>query len=164
LSMPTWKLNAATRGHLCATGARRRVSSLARTMLLALAMTSPTFAHHSYAAFDMSKQVEFQGTVKSFLWTNPHSLLIMSVTGADGKTADCSIEMNGPGYLVRDGWKRDSVKAGDKITATVHPLRDGSRGGTLVKVVFSDGRSLSADAKPPGLLVPGGTAPQGNKP
>jgi Family of unknown function (DUF6152) len=121
-------------------------------------------AHHSYASFDMSKLTEFKATVKSFLWTNPHSLLIVSVAGGDGAAADYHIEMNGPGYLVRDGWKRDSLKPGDEITVTVHPLHDGSPGGDLVKVVFPDGRVLATVAKPPGLLLPGGgSASQGDK-
>jgi len=140
--------------------ARRRLSLAGVVFLGALAMTSPTVAHHSYASFDMSKFTEFKATVKSFLWTNPHSLLIVSVTGGDASTDDYHIEMNGPGYLVRNGWKRDSLKPGDKITVTVHPLHDGSPGGDLVKVVFPDGRTLKTDAKPPGLLVPDAPAPQ----
>jgi hypothetical protein len=120
-------------------------------------------AHHSYASFNMTEFTDIKATVKSFLWTNPHCLLIVTVPSDDGTTVDYSIEANGPGYLVRNGWKRDSLKPGDKITVTVHPLHDGSPGGDLVKVVFPDGRSLDTDAKPPGLLLPGGSASQGAK-
>lgn len=133
-----------------------RARRLGAALLGLLMMSSAAFAHHSFAMFDMGKQTEFTGTVKSFLWTNPHSLLVVTVTDAGGKVADYFVEMNGPGYLVRKGWKRDSVKSGDKITVTVHPLRDGSPGGDLVKVVFPDGRELSAQiAPPPGLRLPG---------
>ena len=149
----------------CASAAARRLAIFAGGVLLgALVVSRPTLAHHSYAAFDRTKQSEFKGTVKSFLWTNPHSLLIVSVAGADGTMDDYHIEMNGPGYLVRNGWKRDSLKPGDKITVTVHPLRDGSPGGDLVRVVFPDGRTLATDAKPPGLLPPDGEVPPGDKP
>jgi len=137
---------------------------LAAGLLLGCAgMSAPASAHHSYAAFDRTRESQFKATVKSFLWTNPHSLLIVSAPGSDGTMTDYHIEMNGPGYLVRNGWKRDSLKAGDKITVTVHPLRDGSPGGDLVRVTFPDGRTLATDAKPPGLLPPDGAAPPEDK-
>jgi hypothetical protein len=140
-----------------------RIPTVWASIGLAVLGTGSASAHHSYAAFDMSTLTEFQATVKSLLWTNPHSLLIVAVTGGDGTTTDYNIEMNGPGYLVRNGWKRDSLKPGDKITVTVHPLHDGSPGGDLVKVVFPDGRTLATDAKPPGLSLPGGSASEGYK-
>lgn len=91
-----------------------------------------------------------QGTVKSFLWTNPHSLLVLAAPNADGTVVDMSVEMNGPGYLAPKGWKRDSLKAGDKVTLTIHPMKDGAPGGDLVKVAFADGRpGLSAQIGPP---------------
>lgn len=174
LTISVWNIAAGAPRDLRAGGARRPVSALASTLLVgALAIASPVFAHHSYAAFDITKQAEVKATVKSFLWTNPHSLLIVSATNADGTTTEYHIEMNGPGYLVRNGWKRDSLKEGDKVTVTMHPLRDGSPGGDLVKVVFPDGRTLATNALPPGFVLPPGfggpgssapaPAPQGGK-
>lgn len=149
---------------------KRLSKSLAGPAVLgcaALLASGQAFAHHSYAAFDMTRATEVQGTVKSFLWANPHSLLVLSGTAADGNVVDMNMEMNGPGYLVPNGWKRDSLKAGDKVTVTIHPLRDGMPGGDLVKVAFADGRpALSAQIKPPpGVLVPSApaAAPQGEK-
>ena len=55
-----------------------------------------------------------------------------------------SFEANGPGYLVRNGWKRESLKPGDKITVKANPMRDGSNGGNIVAVVLPDGKELSA--------------------
>jgi hypothetical protein len=124
-----------------------------RLVLASLVVSAPALAHHSYSMFDLSKSVEVQGTVKKFNWTNPHSWVVVMTRDANGKLVEASIAMNGPGYLVRNGWKRESLKPGDVITATVHPLRDGSPGGDLVKLVFADGRELSAEIKlvePPG--------------
>ena len=115
--------------------------------LASLTVGASAWAHHSFSAFDMTKDVEVQGTVKEFRWTNPHSFLVLAGKDSAGKAADVRIEMNGPGYLVRNGWKRESLKSGDQIKATVHPLRDGTLGGDLVKVVFPDGRELSAAIK-----------------
>jgi len=90
--------------------------------------------------------------VKSFLWTNPHSLLIVSVAGADGTMDDYHIEMNGPGYLVRNaGSATVSSRAQDHVT--VHPCGTAAR-RDLVRVGFQM-PTLATDAKPPGLLPDG---------
>lgn len=122
-----------------------------------LALGAPVLAHHSYSMFDLGKQVELQGTVKKFHWTNPHAWLELTTKDATGNVVNAHIEMNGPGYMVRNGWKRESLKTGDVVTATVHPLKDGSPGGDLVKIVFPDGRTLSAEIKlvtPPSATKP----------
>ena len=36
------------------------------------------------------------------------------------------------GQIAKAGWKADSIKAGDKITVEMHPLKNGSRGGQYV--------------------------------
>jgi Family of unknown function (DUF6152) len=127
-----------------------------RTVLGTAALTAlvagPSVAHHSASMFDMQKRVEVQGTVKDFRWTNPHSWLVLTATDEANKGAEYNIEMNGPGYLVRNGWKRESLKPGDTVTVTINPLRDGSPGGNLVKVLTADGKELSAQ-------VGGGAAP-----
>ena len=129
-----------------------------RAVLGAAALTAlvagPSIAHHSTSMFDMQKRVEVQGTVKDFRWTNPHSWLVLTATDPTNKGAEYNIEMNGPGYLVRNGWKRESLKPGDTVTVTINPLRDGSAGGNLVKVTTADGKELSAQ-------VGGGAAPAG---
>lgn len=117
----------------------------------AAVFAAPALAHHSAAMFDAAKTVVHQGTVKQFLWINPHSLLIVSVRNSDGQVVDYSYEANGPGYLVRNGWARQSVKAGDEITVVSHPLVDGKPGGNLVEVTLPDGRKLSAEPRVPGL-------------
>jgi Family of unknown function (DUF6152) len=113
--------------------------------------TSMAWAHHSYAMFDMMKVVDIKGEVTEFRWTNPHSWITVNTKDAAGKTQSLNLEANGPGYLVKQGWKRESLKPGDMITISMNPLRDGSPGGNLVTVTFADGRVLSAR--------PGGPAP-----
>jgi hypothetical protein len=106
-------------------------------------------AHHSYASFDMNKTMKVSGVVKEFHWTNPHSFIVLVVTDSAGRTNEEILEANGPGYLARQGWKRESIKPGDKITATVHPLRDGSPGGDLMDVTLPSGKVLSAEVVGP---------------
>jgi hypothetical protein len=112
--------------------------------LVFAAVATPVLAHHSPNMFDQSKTVEVKGTVKEFHWTNPHSWVVIGSLDATGKAVEWSFEANGPGYLVRNGWKRESLKTGDKVTVTANPMRDGSAGGNIVTVLLPDGQELSA--------------------
>jgi hypothetical protein len=91
--------------------------------------------------FDNTKEVTLVGTVKAFQWTNPHSWLQVNVTGADGKTVEWSFEGGSPGILSRNGWKRTSVKPGDKVTVIFYPLKDGKPGGSFLEVKTPDGKT-----------------------
>ena len=110
----------------------------------AFAVGVPVFAHHSFAMFDMNKDVTLQGTVAAFKWSNPHAWIELTVPGANAQTARWSVEMTSPNNLVRQGWKRTTFKAGDKTTIVVHPLRDGKTGGSLVSAVAPDGKVLGS--------------------
>jgi hypothetical protein len=106
------------------------------------AVADPVDAHHSYASFDMRSEVQIKGTVKEFHYSNPHTWIVLLATDATGNNMPISVEANGPGYLVRAGWNRNSLQVGDTVTLTINPMRDGSGGGSLVKVTFPDGREL----------------------
>jgi hypothetical protein len=109
---------------------------------LMLAFSAPAFVHHSGAMFDAGKEQTISGVVREFNWTNPHSSFKVEVTDASGKSEIWAVEMNGPQNLMHDGWKRSTLKNGDKITAVVHPLRDGKPGGSYVSVTLADGTVL----------------------
>ncbi len=113
--------------------------SLAAVTLCAFA--APALAHHSFAMFDADKTVTMTGTVKEFEWTNPHSWLRITVED-QGKSLQWALEMGSPAQQARVGWKPDSVKAGDKVTVTIHPLKDGSRGGQFMSAVLPGGQKL----------------------
>jgi uncharacterized protein DUF6152 len=122
----------------------RTVGSVSRVaVLLAGLLAFPVFAHHSFAMFDQAKEVTLVGTVKEFQWTNPHSFIHVEVlSGANSGTWD--IELNSPNNLKRQGWRPDSVKAGDKVTLLANPLRDlsGHKGGLFVAITLPDGTTL----------------------
>lgn len=109
----------------------------------ALALAAPASAHHSAAMFDRDKELKLEGTVKSFGWTNPHSWIEVDVANPKGEVETWGVECNSPNNLARMGWKSTSLKPGDKVTISVHPLRTGERGGSFMKVTFADGRVLS---------------------
>lgn len=102
-------------------------------------------AHHSFAMFDRNKVVAMKGVVREFQWTNPHSWIQLVVKDSKGVSAEWSLEALSPNVLGRMGWKRNSLKAGDEITAYFNPTRDGTRGGNMVKVVLADGRTIGGE-------------------
>jgi hypothetical protein len=121
-----------------------KLTSLKRTsmgiILAALAGAgSPALAHHSFAMYEPTKTLTFKGTVKSFQWTNPHVVVWLLVQPEDGGAVqEWSLETTSPGVLTRAGWTRQSLKAGDRVSVTFSPLRDGSRGGGLNSVTLLD--------------------------
>ena len=122
-------------------GIIRNKPALLAVAALSLALPSATFAHHSFAMFDSTKVVVLDGVVRDFQWTNPHSW-IQLVVPESGHPVEYSIEMGSPNNYSRHGWNRNSLKAGDRIKASIHPRKDGSKGGSFVKVVKADGTNL----------------------
>lgn len=121
---------------------------IARPILAALSLATafaalPAGAHHSYAMFDMNKTVALDATIVRFRWQNPHSF-IEANAAVKGGAELWAIEMNSPNNLVSEGWKRTTLKPGDKVKLYVHPLRDGSKGGSYAGVRLADGKVLGA--------------------
>ena len=101
----------------------------------------PAVAHHSYSMFDMQKTVALQATVVRFKWQNPHAFIELDAAGRGG-TERWAIEMTSPNNLTQEGWRRTSLKPGDRVTVWVHPLRSGARGGSYVGVRLPNGTTL----------------------
>ena len=111
---------------------------------LALAAAAPALAHHSYAMFDAAQNKQLDGTVQEFKWTNPHSYIEVLVTDEKGQTQKWTAECGSPAQMVRNGWRSSSLKPGDHVVLTVHPLRSGEYGGSFVSVQTADGKVLKA--------------------
>jgi hypothetical protein len=115
---------------------------LAASALLALFCGAAT-AHHSFAMFDETKETTLVGTIKEVQWTNPHIWVQVLVSDTKtGKMVEWSIEGGSPNGLTRQGWRRTSLKPGDNVEITIHPLKSGDNGGSLMRV--------SVDGKPIG--------------
>lgn len=96
-------------------------------------------AHHSYAMFDKNKSLTLKGEVQKMEWRNPHVYILLSVTGEDGQTTQYAVECSSPNELQRWGWKANSIKAGDAVTVTLYPFRNGKPGGLMHSVTLSSG-------------------------
>ncbi len=99
-------------------------------------------AHHSYAMFDHSREIELKGTVQEWQWTSPHTWLYLVVAKAKGVPDKYSIEGGNPGLLRRQGFSKGSMQPGDKVTVYMAPLKSGDRGGALDAVRLANGTFL----------------------
>jgi Family of unknown function (DUF6152) len=125
----------------------KRIAGLAPA-LVTVWLGVPAEAHHSFAMFDMTKTLVLNGTVTEFQWTNPHSWLQVKVPDGKGGSDDWSVELGTVSGLRQAGWKPGTFHAGDKVTVTVHPLRDGKKGASLVSVVLPNGEILTSGRGP----------------
>jgi hypothetical protein len=99
-------------------------------------------AHHSFTMFDMTKRITLTGTVTSFEWTNPHSYIEIDAPDEKGVMKHWSIELGSPSILMQSGWKFSTIKAGEKLTLIINPLKSGQNGGFLSQANLPDGRVL----------------------
>ena len=121
-------------------------------MLAFLTVTSPVTAHHGAATFDTGKKLEMEATVTEWIWANPHCFLKFAAKDQTGNVRNWVAETSNPPDMVNRGWARNSFKAGDRVTVTVEPVKNGGPVGRVLLVVFPDGRTLSTQDAPP---VPG---------
>ena len=118
-----------------------KITRLSLLIPVVAAATVPAAAHHSYSMFDMTQKVVLEATVVRFKWQNPHAF-IEADANVSGRTERWAIEMTSPNNLAQSGWKRTSLKPGDRVKLHVHPLRSGVKGGAYAGVIFADGSTL----------------------
>jgi hypothetical protein len=140
-----------------------------RVLGTAIAITTaaaslPASAHHSYAMFDVEKNISVEGTVKQFMWTNPHSWIRMEVMDAKGQPKEWAVEMGSLTILVSLGWNPKTLQPGDKVRMTLHPMKSGQPGGDFValdsgghNMVKNDGGAQSRLKERAAHRAPGGS-------
>ncbi len=116
-----------------------------RLLIVAVAVCtagSTVCAHHGNAAYDDKNPITIKGNVTEFAWTNPHVQIYLDVKDDKGSVVHWSVETFSPGKLVRAGWTKDSVKAGDVVSINLIPAKSGAPVGFLHKLVLPDGKEL----------------------
>ena len=111
------------------------MKTLIRNLLVvpAMLLAGVAAAHHSAVQFDFGKSVTYTGVVKDFAAINPHMRLVIELPGADGKGSHTvRFEGHSTNNMYRQGYRKGSVKVGDRITVTAAPYKDGTEGGYVI--------------------------------
>ena len=125
----------------------RALQILFLTLIVSTLAATSAPAHHSFAAeFDRNKPFKMTGTVTKVMWQNPHTFFYIDVKDEKtGKVANWGMEMGSPNILMRQGWRRDTMKVGDVVTVDGSLAKDGSNTGNANSVVLaSTGKRLFA--------------------
>jgi Family of unknown function (DUF6152) len=117
-----------------------------RLLLCALASlaAAAAHAHHTGAMFDRSRKLSIAGTVRTLEWNNPHIWLWL-VVPVEKAAAIYAFEGASIGEMTRrNGWHKNTVKPGDKVTVDYAPFHDGKSGGYILRVTLANGATLGA--------------------
>lgn len=123
---------------------RNKISSMGICALAIglLAVASPSFAHHGIAAYEEGKEITVTGSVTSFDFANPHTLIYLSVRQSDGTIAKWQGQLTSPNNLARVGWTRRSLQTGDQVTITGYLAKNTGNTMWIRRIVKSDGTEL----------------------
>lgn len=103
----------------------------------------PVLAHHSFAAeYDSKKPIELKGTLTSLEWVNPHAWIHMEVKDQNGKVTKWDCELGSPNLLMRNGWRKDTLKAGDVIIVNGSLAKDGANIANAKTVKLANGQRV----------------------
>ena len=113
-----------------------------------LLLAAPIFAHHGYAAYDMTTTKTIKGTVTNFEMVNPHSQIDLDSKAADGTIEHWVVEGLSVRGLEAQGFKFNILKPGDEIMVTCSPAKNGAHSGVLIKLTLPDGTVLPKTSAP----------------
>ena len=122
-----------------------------RLGILIAAAVIPLVAHHSFEAeYDFNKTMKVTGVVTKMEWMNPHPHFYVDVKGEDGKITNWNMELGAIPVLLKQGWRKDSLKQGDIVTVEGYLAKDGTKGmGNARRVLLPDGRQVFGGTSAP---------------
>ena len=130
---------------------RKMIRTVSIAVLGLLLVSASLVAHHGAAALDTGKEITLKGTVTEWIWSNPHCFLQFDAKDDAGTVRNWAVETQNPTAMTQRGWSRTSFKAGDEVTVTVEPVKNGQAIGRLLTVILPGGQKLIAA---PATLAP----------
>jgi len=121
-------------------------AALAGSVIL-LMVSAPLFAHHAGSLYDREHPVTLTGTVTKYLMINPHAQVHFEVKDENGNVATWVAETAGPQRLLRVGWNKNTLKAGDTITVTGAQFKDGRKYLSIFKLTGGNAPVLTEGAE-----------------
>jgi hypothetical protein len=122
-----------------------RKLAAAAALTVGLASATAALAHHSFNMFALDKVTTIDATVKSVSWKMPHVWIYVTVPGPAG-AEEWGLEGHSPNLIARKGWTSRTVKPGDNIQIAMHPMKDGSRAGSLIYAIVGGKKLWNADS------------------
>jgi len=111
-------------------------------------LSGPALAHHGGGAYDAAHPLTMTGTVKEFLYIQPHPLITLEVKDGQGAITEWSVEMTAPNHLSHYGWNGKKLKPGDQITVVGLPARNGLKVLNLRKISWANGEVIPLGPPP----------------
>ncbi len=108
----------------------------------ALCLAAPAMAHHSFNMFALEQNVTITGTIKDYQFKMPHVWFYLVVPAKNGGTEEWGFECHSPNLVASKGWNLNTLKPGDKITVMMHPMKDGTKAGSVAYITLADGKQL----------------------
>ena len=110
----------------------------------------PVVAHHSFASeYDAKKKVSLTGVVAKVEWTNPHMRVYVDVTDEKGVVTHWNLELTSPNTVRRQGWGKNDLNAGDKVTFEGYAGKVVESRASLLSISkVGDGRPLFVQGGP----------------
>ncbi len=121
--------------------AAARVTVAVAAVVLGCALDA--FAHHSTAYYskDQKDFLKVEGKVVRWEFRSPHSQLYVETPDKDGKLVTWRFETTPAAWLLREGFKKESIAIGDTVSVEGFPI-PGTLYAWLGKVTKQDGTRL----------------------
>ena len=114
-----------------------RLIALVAGLLLAIELAN---AHHGRGTrYDMESEIELKGIVRELVWRNPHVAILIDVPDDSGEAVTWVIEHSNVITLARQGYFRNTLRAGDSVTAYINPTTAGDAAGLCQRIILADG-------------------------
>jgi len=102
-----------------------------------------SFAHHAWAV-DTTRSITVKGTVTGVDWSNPHIQIFVDTKDSNGNVEKWTVGGPSPSRMAGNGWDKNTLKAGDVITAVGQRATDSPNLLKTQKVVLSSGKEMVA--------------------
>jgi len=126
---------------------RNKLSVIVLGAAVLMSLSISAFAHHGNATYE-NKSVTIKGTVTKWLWTNPHSFLLVDVTVDKGNVVHWVCENQAPSTLVNFGYNAKTFKAGDTVTVVLAAVaKNGAPIGRIDEVILANGYVMHSEVR-----------------
>jgi len=116
-------------------------------LLVVAAGSTPVLAHHGNASYE-NKEVTIKGKVTNWIWSNPHTFLMLDVTDENGKVAHWVCENQAPSTLVNFGFNAKTFKAGDEVTVVLAAVaKNGTPVGRITRIILANGYVMNSEVR-----------------